>query len=297
MNGSNIYLYDDPVAFLADRLKQRKISHRVFAEQLGLKSSATLNHILNGRRKIVITRELKDHEGNPLLDDSSQPIIEDLIPKYAFMLGLQNSEAEFFRLLVQYTAAKETAERERIYLEMKRSRVKSNAFKVGLKGHEYFSRWYYAPILELLHYKTFTLEDSSAIGRCLYPHLSALDVRKAIDKLIELELIEVDKDGVLKRIARPISAEGLPLSHLRHRNRELLDIAKAAQDDFARHQRNLSSATMAMSEANWKRVNEKINELREWILGLSDDPKDIDRVVQINFAAHPLTQLEVDHEA
>lgn len=269
----DIYTYDCPLEFIKDRMGQitPSLTHREFAAKLGLKSPATLNHILKGRRRISA----------------------EYIPTISEALKLSGPELRFLEALIRYSQSATVAEREVNFHEMRRLRVKSTAFQVGLRKHEYFSRWYYAPILELLHFREFTLEDCSAIGRGLYPTLGANEVRKALDKLIELELVQLGPDGVLRRVPQTLSAEGIPLSHLRHRNRELLDLAKSAQDDFAREQRNISSVTMAVSPKNFEKISQKIDELRHWILSIEGEKDDMDRVIQVTVAAHPLTQLEV----
>lgn len=268
----DIYTYDNPLEFIKDRMAELKPAptHREFSFKLGLKSPATLNHILTGRRNIAL----------------------EYIPIISEVLKLSESEERFLEAMIRYAQSDNLTDREQNFLEMRRLRVKSTAFQVGLRKHEYFSKWYYAPILELVHYRPYTLEDCSTIGRLLKPAVGAADVRKALEKLIELELITVQEDQTFKRVSQTLSAEGIPLSHLRHRNRELLDLAKAAQDDFPREQRNISSLTMAISPENFAKISAKIDEMRHWILGLESDDQNVDRVIQVTIAAHPLTEVE-----
>lgn len=268
----DIYAFDDPVEFISERLSQitPPLTHRDFATRLGLSSPATLNHILSRYRKISV----------------------DLIAPIAKALELSASEERFFELLVQFYRAKKATDKEIVFTEMQKIRIRSNCFQIDLKHHAYFGAWYYAPLLEILHYKQIPYSEASSLGRQLKPSITSQDAKRAIDRMIELEMIEIDTHGIMQRIPKIISSEGLPISILRGLNREFFDLAKGAQDIFERDDRNISSVTMAMSEESFRMVSGKIDELRRLILSI-DDPKDkMDRVMQFTFAAHPLTKLQ-----
>lgn len=268
----DIYAFDDPVSFISERIKQIKpaLTHREFSNRLGLSSPATLSHILSGYRKISL----------------------ELISPIAKALELNNSEERFFHALVLFYRSKNPAEKEALFSDLQKMRIRSNCFQIELKHHAYFGSWYFAPLLEILYYQDIPYSECSSLGRALEPSISSQDAKRAIDRMIEIGMVEVDENGILRRMLKVISSEGIPISILRNLNREYLEIAKAAQDSFAREERNISSVTIAMSEENFQRASVKMDELRQFILGLTGSKSNMDRVMQFTFAAHPLTKLK-----
>jgi hypothetical protein len=114
----SIMEYTDPVAFLRDRLLESKLTHRQFSAHLGLKSPATLNHILSGRRRIVEKREVRDSQHKMVRDSWGQIVYEDCVPIYGKILKLNSLETEYFRLLLRHEYAENSQEKSQIQAEM-----------------------------------------------------------------------------------------------------------------------------------------------------------------------------------
>jgi hypothetical protein len=100
-----------PAEYLRERIQQLRLTHRQFAHQMGLKSSATLNHILSGRRRILEYREVRDQQGRMLRDAMGKPILEDCMPHYGRILQLNERELFYFRMLVRSTYSESELEK------------------------------------------------------------------------------------------------------------------------------------------------------------------------------------------
>lgn len=272
----NVYLYDDPALFLRDWIRAMPVplTQRQFAEAIGLQSRSTLPHLLSGYRKV-----------HP---DMIQPIVQ--------LFELNAGESRFFEVLVQYSRSKKADQRQQFFEEMHRMRVRTNCFQLDLRHHVYFSSWYFAPLLELIYMRSIRYEDAGTMGRMLKPSIGSQDAKRAVERLIQLGLCDVDENGLLRHHRKIIRADGIPASILRNLKSEYLQLAAQSQDRFAMSDRSITGLTMALSPANYQLATQKMDELREWLLQLRDQEGAADRVVHFSLAAYPLTRLEGDED-
>src|SRR4051812_6311983 len=182
----DLYGYNDYRKFLKDYYEEQKerdpkFSHRYFTMKVGFSSSGYFSDVLSGKKNL---------SGSFML-------------KFAKALKLAKEEEEYFLNLVSFNQSKTLEEKNRFYEKMMSSgKVKIDILEAD--KYEYFSKWHYAAVRELLHYFPCK-DDYKALGQQLEPSLSGKDAKKAVDLLETLGLIKRGADMTWRPQAANIS--------------------------------------------------------------------------------------------
>jgi uncharacterized protein (TIGR02147 family) len=198
-------------------------------------------------------------------------------------------ETEYFETLVLYDQAKQHAQKK-FYYEKILGMAKPQIKEMAADQYEYFDKWYYVAIRELLNFYPFQ-GDYQALGKMLRPSITASEAKKAVDLLKRLDLIAQDATGAMTLTDRTIAATpAIPAVAIHNFQQTTLDMAKQAIDRFARSERSISTLTVSISGQTYKMIEEKLMAFRREVQKLvRGDQNDIDRVYQFNFQVYPLT--------
>jgi uncharacterized protein (TIGR02147 family) len=256
-------------AYLAERQRNRAFSQRHIAQAMGEKSSSFFQDILSGKSKLTSARVLK----------------------FARLLKLSKAEAAHFENLVLYTQA-ETEDEKKHALE-KLTAAGSSGRHALLEAFqtEYFSKWHYAAVRELLAIHDFR-GDYEALGALLCPPLSTDEARRAVDLLLKLKLIRKTAHGGFQR-TDTVVLSGPKIGPARMRPALLgnLELARRALDEFPADKRPFSYQTLSVSEDSYRKIRGMITELRDAIFDLVVQDEDVDRLYQLNVQFFPLSEV------
>ncbi len=266
----DIYDYTDFRKFLRDRSKYLKsikqpISYRYIGEVAGFKSPGFFSQVLKG------TCNLPDR----------------FIGKIAEVFQLKKREARYFELMVHYNQAENHDEKKKCFGKMvafKKGRVRT----IDPEAYEFYDKWYYSAIRAILNYYRFD-GDFLKLSKMVVPNISAAEAKKAIRVLEDLKLIE-KKDGVYSLTKNHITT-GHDTDSVVINNFVLntQDIAKDALYRFDKKDRSFSALTLSVSREGYDTIKQKIDDLREELVGIVKNDSDMDRVIQVNFQVFPLT--------
>ncbi len=219
----SIYDYTDYRQFLRDYYDEQKaknpaFSYRYFAKKAGFNSSGLYKDIVDGRTGIT----------------------RSLILRFANAMKLSRRHEEYFETMVYFNEAK-TVEEKNLYFERLMKHRDSKAFRVDAAHYEYYSKWYYIAVRELLAVGKFR-DDYSRIAKALNPAIRIDEARKAIEVLLKLGLIREDKDGYYKATDN-ILTTGADVKSLIIANfqKAMMDLAKEAIDRHPVNHRNIST--------------------------------------------------------
>jgi uncharacterized protein (TIGR02147 family) len=270
----DLYAYTDYRKFLKDyyeeqKGKDTKFSHRYFTMKVGFSSSGYFSDVLSGKKNL---------SGAFML-------------KFSKALKLSKEEEEYFLNLVSFNQAKSLEEKNRFYEKMMSSgKVKVDVLEAD--KYEYFSKWHYAAIREILHYVSFT-DDYKTLGKLLDPPISPKEARKSIELLAGLGFIIKDAAGAWRPASANISTggsfNGLNVANF-HRN--TLELAVRALDAVPPELRGFSTLTLPLSRDKIRKAKLAIKNLRMYLLALSENGANADRVYQFNFQLFPVTRIE-----
>jgi uncharacterized protein (TIGR02147 family) len=269
----SIYDYTDFRLYLRDYYEEQKagnpaFSYRYFARRAGFNSSGLYKDIVDGRTGIT----------------------RSLILRFATAMKLSPKQQEYFEIMVYFNEAK-TVEEKKLYFERLMKYHNSKAFRVDASQYEYYSRWYYAAVRELLAIGNYK-DDYAAIAQALNPSIRKEQAKKAIEVLKKLGLIRKEKGGNYKAVDK-ILTTGSDVKSLAIANfqKSMMDLAKEAIDRHPAEHRNISTVTFSVSKDTFSDIKAELDACRKRILGMVDRSENEDRVCQLNIQLFPLTRI------
>lgn len=260
------YMHD---YYIEQKAKNKAFSYRYFAQKAGYNSSGMYKDIVSGRTNITL----------------------GFIMKLSKAMGHNLKEEEYFESMVHFNQAKSIEEKKKYFGRMMRF-YNSKAYRVDSSQYEFYSKWYYSAIRDLLAIGNFS-DDYSKIARTLNPTIRAEQARKAVQILLELGLIKKDGNGYYKA-ADKIITTGDEVKSLNVKNFQLsmMELAKDALDRHPAAQRNISTVTFSISKETYGDIEAELVAFRKRILSMAEKSQNEDRVYQLNLQLFPLTQIK-----
>lgn len=268
-----IFEYDNYRFFLKDYFNEQKrikdsFSHRSFAQKAGFASSSFFSHVIEGKRGLT--------------DSSMEKMLKGV--------SLRGRRATYFKTLVQYNQAETVEEREEIYRKLVRIRKGSELFSVNEKQWSYYDEWYYPVIREVAVLKEWD-GDFKKLGELVTPVITPEKARKAVELLVEIGMLTQTSTGY-KLTHNTVSAKNVPAVVTRKMRRDFIHLAEEAMENLPLEERHISGVTVTLTENQFRIVEERLNELRQYILSDTfGDTNGEGKVYQINLQAFPLSKL------
>jgi len=217
------------------------------------------------------------------------------LPPLISFLGLNKKEGDYFTLLVRFNRARQKDEM-RLYFEKIIEFRELRTSTLDAEKYEYFSKWYYVAIRELLSYYQFT-GDYKTLGAKLNPPVSEAKAKKAIELLVKLGLLRQNELGRFEQSERFITTgESWNSLAIGNFQKEMLGLAIDAVDRLPKQERETSTVTISTSWKGFKAMKERLCEIRKELLEMARVEQDPDGVFQINFQIFPLTSSENQEE-
>jgi uncharacterized protein (TIGR02147 family) len=269
-----IYEYDNYREFLKDfyahmKATNKRFSFRYFSKAAGFNAPNVLKLVMDGHRNIAA------HS----------------VEKFCKALELNKEEAGFFRNLVFLNQASTTEEKQRWSKELLKSRSYKKIHPLKESQYDFFSKWYCTAILQMVDLPTF-VEDYDFLAREIDSSLTPAEVRRVIQKLLGLGLLERDSRGKLQlgnsKLATPDEVISTSVTSF---HKDMMKRASESLDRFDRIERDISGITFTMSKETMKIAKEMIAKFRTELLELAANDSFPDGVYQLNLQLFPLVQL------
>jgi uncharacterized protein (TIGR02147 family) len=277
----NVFDYDDYRKFIADWFTFQngtaadKKSVRQVTNLAGFKSPNYINLIIHGKRNLTT----------------------ESIEGLAKSMELDASEFHFFRQLILFNQAKTHQAKISHLDELLKSRRYKNVHPVRAAQMEYYAKWYYVVIREMVTLEDFN-PDPKWIAKRVIPNIKPKEAEDAIDKLLQLGLIERDATGkfnVTNRLITP--SDKLGSASLKEFHKNVIHKASEALDLFVQKDREISCLTFAVNKATAEEMKALIVEFKRRLFTMIQENKCADEVYQVNFQFFPLTQKSDDQES
>ena len=277
-NKISVFDYTDYRRYLSDYYAFQKkhsmaFSYRFFAKRAGFHSSGFYKEVVDGKRSLS----------------------RSLIRRFSEALKHNKKEADYFENMVYFSEAEEVDERVLYFKKMMVS-YESKADRILGGQYEYFSRWYYVVIRELLAYVRFK-NDYQALARMLNPPIRPDQARKAIRVLEKLKLIEKNRDGFYVRSSQvlttgyPIDDERVHLLNVINFQKTMLKMADQAYDRHPLKKMDMSTLTLSVSEQTLQAMKEEIADFRKRLLSMAEKGENPDRIYQLCYHFFPMTKV------
>jgi len=267
----NIFHYLDYRNFLRDYYEKRKqadsvFSYRFFARRAGYNSSGLYSNVVKG------------------LTNLSDAYTE----KFIQGLGIEGNEARYFRFMVQYTHAQSEEVREDILSQMmplmprKISRMRNEQKK-------FYGEWYHAAVHQALGLVDVN-EDVEPLCEFIRPKVSESQARTSLDLLQKLHLVVKNEQGFWKPAEEFfIGGAEVGVDPIQHHQNQMMDLAKNAQTEFEKTERQMITATLTTTEAGKERIQRRIQHFQKELVDILNSEDGADRVFQINVQFFPLS--------
>lgn len=267
----NIFNYFDYRKFLKDYYEYRKkqnphFSHRFIGMKVGFNAS-TFTRVLQKKRNLSLNLAVRITE----------------------VFKFNKKEKDYFQLLVLFDQADEHLKKKQYFekiLTYRKHKLKS----LSAQQFEYFDKWYYVAIRELLAIYKFK-NNYAELAAKLAPAITPKEAETAVRLLESLGLIKKTAQGYYRPTEESLST-GDEWRSLAITNFQLtgINLAAKAIDRFPREAIDYSTMTLRVSESGLGIIQEKIKLLRQELAEDEAEDKDADAVYQINFNAFPLTK-------
>lgn len=245
-------------------------SYRSFLQDAEISSPSFLKQVIDKKRKLTPATTMK----------------------FLNALKLPESEAEYFKLLVSYTHAVLNEEKQSYYKQMRDIARTQDLKIIGSECYDYYEHWYTSALRELLVINDFQ-DDWKKIGRSLRPNISAKEVKKATQILLDLGFLQKDDQGKYHQTNTTIST-GFEVNSLaiRNFNSQCISLAQNTLKDLPRDQRHVTGVTMGVSDQAYEQITQEIESLQAKILDILKEDKNQSKVVQLNTLLFPLSHTE-----
>jgi uncharacterized protein (TIGR02147 family) len=248
--------------------KNPAFSHRYFALRAKVNSSGFYKNVMDGKRSLG----------------------RSLIVRFAEAMELRKKESDYFENMVYFSEAK-TVEEKRIYFERMMALRKLDAYLVQSSQFEFYSKWYYSAIRELIGLIRFK-DDYAALARLLDPPIRPDQAEKAIKVLEGLKFIAKDEKGIYRQAQNHITT-GSEVESLNVANYQIacMELAKEAIDRHPPAHRDMSTLTLSLSKPAYEAMKEEIIAFRKKLLAMEKQFPKADRVYQLNTHFFPLSKI------
>lgn len=269
----NIFQYHDYRTFLYDlylvwKKKVYRLSYRKFSRMAGFTATNMLKQVIDGKRNLTLAG----------------------IRKITTVFDFNKQEVYFFENLVLMNQAK-THKAKNIYYTKLNKVPRYSILRKGDKNlYEFYSKWYYPVIRELVTTIDFR-DDPSWIAKKIYPSITQDEARRALRVLEDMgQIIKVN--GTWKQ-KEPLATTGPEVSSLAVANyhKGMIELAKSALEKVPNSKRNVTSLTLAISSSAYQTLVREIQSIQQRIINLANEETNPEHVYQVNFQVFPVTDF------
>ncbi len=267
-----IYDYQNYRTYLKDmfcykKYKNKHFSHRAFAKRVGFSSPSSLSRFINGERNLTSSSLAKVVKG----------------------FAIKTKEREYFENLVFMNQASSHDEKNYYYQKMMRLKGFSSDHKIEKSHYEYFSKWYYPVIREIISFgsREYTAKE---IANILNPKITVQDAEKALKLLLNLGLINKDQDDKWQRNEKGLTT-GPEVSSIIITNFHK-EMIKLATESFDRHpvdKRDISGVVLNVNSKSINKIKARIDAFRNELMEMALQEDTTNQVFYVSIQGFPLT--------
>jgi len=269
----DIFEYIDYRKLLADLYKEKRaensfFSYRYIAQKVGFSSAGFFANIIQGKRNIS----------------------QEFIFGFAQLFKFKKAETEYFELLVNFDQAK-NHEQKKYYFEKILSSKKSKLKTTEKQQYEFYSKWYYTAVREILDIYQFDGVNYMELAKRVSPCITVSEAKKSVELLQQMGFIRKNKDGYFEQtdqfITTGYEAQSVAITNFLV---STIDLAREAVDRYPRDKRSMSALSFSISEEGFKAIDERLKTFRREVLEIAKADKKRDRIYHVNFQIFPLSK-------
>lgn len=265
----DIYQYDDYRFLLKACYEEKKkedpeYSFRKFAKDAGFTNPGFLNDVIKERRALS----------------------NDAMEKMILVFSFSSTEAEYFRLLVQYNQSKKEEEKNEIYKKILFRRNRSSFTRLNPSLAKYYQDYRYPLIRSAIEVCDFR-GDYEKLSLFLDPPIPSSLLKKYVRDLCEWGIVKQDETGRYYVTSKMVEPPETLLHLVRELNREWIMQAYSALRKFPSEKRHISTMILNVSNKNYQEIKDRIEKFREEIFKIAEQDQNPERVMQLSMQFFP----------
>lgn len=203
-------------------------------------------------------------------------------------LGLAESDARYFAILVNYNQSKNSAEKQQLLVQLRDLKRKVKQVLVTADYYEYYSKWYNIAIRELACIINWN-DDYELLAKSIIPPIKKSDAHESVEFLITAGFLKKEGDHYIQ--TEPAITSGSEVSSLsiRNYNKFMAELAQNAIEEFSPTERDIQSLTIGISQESFRLIKQETQEFLTRIIRIVDDDKCADQVYNMNIHLFPLS--------
>lgn len=211
------------------------------------------------------------------------------VPLVAAAMGLNEFEQEYFRLMVDFTNAKDDEKKKEFFRKMEKVAKEQRARVVNADAFDYYESAVNSIVRELAPLMPGALPKD--LAQKIKHDFTAQEIRVALKLLVKLDFLKVKGENVYEQTDKVItgSSDSLALA-LRSMNRQMIDLAREAIDKIDPSERNISGVTVGVNDDALKRITDAVNTCRKQVVAIAGECDKIDQVYRLNLQLFPLSE-------
>ncbi|KMQ50438.1 hypothetical protein CHISP_2685 [Chitinispirillum alkaliphilum] len=263
--------YSDYLRDWYDYAKRFGMSQKEFLERAGIKSRSFLCDVISKRKKI----------GSRHVDG------------FVVALDLRGDETEYFRLLVEKENCNDHGKKRELFESLADLRKKNLRTMLASKELEYFASWRYPVIREYVSCRGGVSDAREISDALVNLQLTTSDVKKALTKLKKWNMVRQDSStGWYYPVQDSVvSYKDMPHPVVNDVKRSLIEASIHAMESTDKEKRHITMALKGVDESSYKKMCQKIDELRQLFLESENDTGEADRIVSLNVQLFPVAQI------
>lgn len=192
-------------------------------------------------------------------------ISEKAIEPLCQFLKFAKKESEYFRTLVRFNRAAQQ-DRSKRYFEKLIELREPKTHTLDAAKYEYFNKWYYIAIRELLNCYPFSGDYKDLAAR-LNPPIKIIEAKKAIELLLALSLIKKREDGVYELTDQFVTTgETWNTLAVENFQKEAIRLAGESIARIPKKYRETSTITVSVSWNCFDAMKQRLREVRKELL-------------------------------
>ena len=223
--------------------------------------------------------------------DGKRNLSRDSALRFSKVLGHNKGEHAFFEDLVFFNQADTTEEKNHYFQRLWKYPKATLVQRMERKQFKIFSQWYVAVISQMVELKDFQ-PDPTWIASKITPSISREEARKALDLLLETELIVEENGTYRKKEAALFTGKEVRNVHVRTHHQQMIQLGKESIDNLTSEEREISSLTLAATDEQFEWIKEHIVAFRKEIMDHIVGEGQADVVCQVNFQLFPLVKRQ-----
>ena len=249
------------------RKRTSVFSWREFSKQAGFSSPSYLKLVCDGKSSLSRVGVLQ----------------------VAAAMELSEFECEYFKLMVDFTNAKEDGKKKEAFRRMEGLANEQHARVVNADAFDYYESAVNSIVRELAPLMPGALPGE--LAKKIKHNFTAQEIRDSLKLLVKLNFLTSKGGNTYEQTDKIItgSSDSLALA-LRSMNRQMIDLAREAIDKIEPSERNISGVTVGVNADALKRITDAVDTCRKQVVAIASECKKIDQVYRLNLQLFPLSE-------